>query len=397
MTGENIIRKALDIKDKLVEDRRYLHKNPGIGFEINETYEYVKQRLVEMGYSPLACGRKGLIATVGNKGGKVFLIRADMDGLKIQEETDVEYKSLNGNMHGCGHDMHTAMLLGAAKILKEYEQDINGTIKLMFQPAEELLEGSKDMIEAGILKKPKVDAGLMIHVMTAVDLETGQVIVAPPGVSAPSADFFSINIQGKGAHGANPSDGVDPINIASHIIIALQEINARELGFGDKTTITIGQIISGDSHNAIPDTAMLRGSIRTFNENTRNFVKQRLEEIAKSVANTFRGSANIEFTSGCPVLVNDVELVSKAKEFIDELPGVEEVIVKEQEGSGASEDFSYISQQIDTVMIAIAAGSKKKGYNYGLHHPKAEFDEEALPIGSAIYAYIAMKWLESVD
>jgi hippurate hydrolase len=196
-TGINaaeILSEAEEIKEQIIADRRYLHQHPGTGFDISETRSYVKKRLTEMGYDPTECGRAGLVVKVGGKNpGKVFLVRADMDGLPIREEADVEFPSGNGCMHACGHDMHTSMLLGAAKLLKQHEDEIDGTIKLMFEPAEEIFEGAHDMIEAGVLKNPDVDAALMIHVMAGMPFEPGTVVVSSPGVSAPAADYFNLN------------------------------------------------------------------------------------------------------------------------------------------------------------------------------------------------------------
>ena len=228
MEAKKILDEALELHNQIVEDRRFIHTHPGTEFDIEDTKQYVKESLIQMGYEPIECGKAGLIALAGKKqNGKTFLIRADMDALPIQEEADIDFPSQNGKMHACGHDMHTSMLLGAARLLKKHEDEIEGTIKLMFQPAEEVFEGSHDMIEAGLLKNPDVDAALMIHVMAGMPFETGTVIVSAPGVIAPAADYFNIKVQGKGCHGSMPNTGVDPLNAAAHILIALEEISAR--------------------------------------------------------------------------------------------------------------------------------------------------------------------------
>lgn len=198
MNGEELLEEAKKFKGELIEKRRYLHKNAETGFNLPKTLEFVEQELIKMGYEPVHCGKAGLVATIkGNKPGKTFLIRGDMDALPIKEETDLEFASQNGCMHACGHDMHTTMMLGAAKLLKQHQNEINGTIKLMFQPSEETFEGSNDMIENGVLDNPKVDAALMTHVMANSPFKPGSVIVSLPGVSAPAADYFEIKIQGK--------------------------------------------------------------------------------------------------------------------------------------------------------------------------------------------------------
>ena len=265
MTSEQLLQEAKSYEAKLIETRHYLHTHPETGFDLSETKAFVKKELIAMGYEPIECGKAGLIALAGGKKpGKVFLVRADMDALPMKEEADVDFASENEKMHACGHDMHTTMLLGAAKLLKEHENEIEGTVKLMFQPAEEIFEGSHDMIENGLLKNPDVDAAMMIHVMAGVPIPTGTIIVSDGGVSAPAADYFTIQIQGKGCHGSMPNNGIDPITAAAHIITGLQEIHARELSIFDEAVLTIGTIHAGNAANVIPDTAELSGTIAFY-------------------------------------------------------------------------------------------------------------------------------------
>ena len=404
MIKEEILQEAQNMVKYLIEKRRYLHENAETGFNLEKTLKFVETELINMGYNPIRCGKSGLIAIAGGKKeGKVFLIRGDMDALPIKEETDLDFASNNGCMHACGHDMHTAMMLGAAKILKKYEDAINGTVKLMFQPAEEIFEGSQDMIENGLLNNPKVDAALMIHVMSNTPFKSGTVIVSSPGVSAPAADYFEIKIQGSGCHGSMPNTGVDPINVAAHILLALQEINARELSVTDKAVLTIGTLNSGNIANVIPDTAVMGGTVRTYDEETRKFIKTRMTEISEGIAKTFRAKAEVSFGSGCPTLVNDTELSNCMSKYTQELLGKEMAFTVEElskmsgsvqsSKSAGSEDFAYVSQNVPSIMLALAAGSPENGYVYPGHHPKVMFDEEALPFGSSIYAYTAMKWL----
>lgn len=405
MTQKQLWEEAGKLQDTLVKHRRYLHTHPGTGFDIKDTLAYVKKELEGMGYEPTECGKAGLIALAGGKaGGKVFLIRGDMDALPIREEAEVDFASTNGCMHACGHDLHTSMMLGAAKLLKEHEGEIAGTVKLMFQPAEEIFEGSHDMIEAGLLKNPDVDAALMIHVMAGMPLPPGTVIVSPPGVSAPAADYFDIQVQGKGCHGSMPNMGADPLNAAAHIFIALQEIHARELAMDDRAVLTIGTMHAGTAANAIPDTAAMKGSIRTFDEQTRAFIKERLIQISKGMAEAFRTHAEVTFGSGCPTLKNDRDLTVCADKYVKELLGEQKAFsaaqLSEMGGgqqsskSAGSEDFAYVSQEVPSVMLALAAGQPEKGYRYPQHHPMVTFDESVLAGGSAVYAYTAMRWLE---
>ena len=404
MKPEILLSEAESISEIIVNQRRTLHQMPGTEFDIGETLAYVKKELEDMGYAPEQCGRAGLVALAGGKKpGKVFLLRADMDGLPIREEADLDFASKNGRMHACGHDMHTAMLLGAARLLKEHEDEIEGTIKLMFQPAEEVFEGSRDMIESGLLENPKVDAALMIHVMANMPFPAGTVVVSAPGVSAPAADYFDIKVQGKGCHGSMPNTGVDPLTAAAHILISLQEIHARELAMGEKAVLTFGTMNAGTASNVIPDTVTMGGTLRTFDEESRSYIKNRMSEIAQGVAQAFRAEAEVIFGSGCPTLVNNRDMSLSCEKYVKELLGPGKAFsVTELNAMGGgsssktagSEDFAYVSQQVPSVMLALASGQPDKGYCYPQHHPMVKFDENALPGGSAVYAYTALRWLE---
>ena len=405
MNKEQLLQEAKSYENDLKEMRRYLHQHAETEFDLPETKAYVKKKLTEMGYEPKDCGKAGVVVCAGGKKeGKVFLIRGDMDALPMREEADVDFPCQNGNMHACGHDMHATMLLGAAKLLKEHEDEICGTVKLMFQPAEEVFQGAKDMIDAGVLKNPEVDAAMMIHVMAGMPFPEGTVILCDGGVSAPAADFFKIKIQGKGCHGSMPNTGVDPIPVAAHIITALQEIQTRELALGEEAVLTIGSIHGGMAPNIIPDTVEMTGSIRTYDEEVRKYLKDRMTEVAKAMAVTFRAEAEVEFYNGCPVLDNDGVLSKAITSYTKELLGQQgafsqsELLAISGGGKAAktsgSEDFAYVSQEVPSLMLALAAGHPDKGYAYPQHHPKVKFDEAVLAPGSVVYAYNAMRWLE---
>ena len=405
MITNNILQEAAAYQEQLVQTRRYLHSHPETGFDLKNTTEYVRKELIAMGYEPVMCGKSGIIALAGKKkSGKVFLIRGDMDALPIKEESDVPFSSDNGKMHACGHDMHTTMMLGAARLLKSHEYEIEGTVKLMFQPAEEIFEGSDDMINAGVLNSPDVDAAMMIHVMAGLPIPAGTVISCDGGVSAPAADYFYIDIQGKGCHGSMPNNGVDPVTIAAHIITGLSEINSRELGLSDDAVITIGTINAGNAANVIPDTAHMSGTIRTYDEETRSYIKQRVSDIASNIASAYRGSASVTYRSGCPCLLNNPDLATCSAKYLNELLGPSRTFTAAQlnamSGGGkaskstGSEDFAYVSQKVPSIMFALAAGTPQDGYCYPQHHPKVKFDEAILSEGSAVYAYTAMRWLE---
>ena len=393
------MQEAKSIQEEILAHRRWLHAHAETGFDLTETKPYVRNALEEMGYSVQECGRAGLLTSIGKPGGNVFLLRADMDALPIQEETDVEFAGKNGKMHACGHDMHTAMLLGAAKLLKHHEAELSGMVKLMFQPAEEIFEGSKDMIENGVLENPKPDAAMMIHVMAGIPIPAGTVIVSSPGVGAPAADYFTIRVQGKGCHGSAPQNGIDPLTAAAHILIALQEIQARELSASDESVLTIGTFHGGEVGNVIPDSTVMSGTIRTFDEDTRNYLKERMTEIAQGIAATFRATAEVSFGSGCPTLINEKGLSERVTEILQDLLGSQNVFTTAQlsggkpSRGGGSEDFAYVSHRVPSLMLALAAGEPSKGYAFSQHHPKVKFDESVLSTGAAVFTFTAMEYL----
>lgn len=393
----NLSTEAEALKDTLIRHRRAIHAHAELHDELPFTTEYVMSELRAMGYEPQEICPSGIVALVGKKKGKTFLLRADMDALPMVEENTLPFKSTNGNMHACGHDLHTAMLLGAARLLKDHEDDLEGQVKLMFQPAEETLFGAKAMIEAGVLENPSVDAAMMIHVMAGFPIPTGSVLIPQGGVLSAAADWFRINVQGKGGHGAMPNTAVDPLHVMSHIHIGLQEILSRELAPGENAALTIGQMHGGTTSNVIPDTAFLSGTARTFGEETRSFVKQRLQEISTGIASTYRASAEVIFERGCPSLVVDKALSDQVRGFAKDLMAPEQIIDPAAIGfskMSGSEDFAYVSMEVPSIMAILAAGSQEDPAGYPIHHPKVMFDEAALPIGAALYAHVAMAWLK---
>ena len=399
MTKEQILQEAAALQEEIKSHRLWLHTHAETGFDLTDTKPDVKSTLTEMGYTVQECGKAGLVTTVGKPGGKVLLLRADMDALPIAEEADVDFACKNGRMHACGHDMHTAMLLGAAKILKAHESELGGTVKLMFQPAEEIFEGSKDMIASGVLENPRPDAALMIHVAAGMPLPAGTVVVSAPGVSAPAWDYFTIRVHGKGCHGSAPQNGIDPLTAAAHILIALQEIHARELSASDEAVLTIGTFHAGEAGNVIPDTATMGGTIRTYDEKTRAYLKERMTAIAKNVAEAFRASAEVSFGSGCPTLVNDKDLSEKVTGYLKGLLGASHAFTTAELNGGkparggGSEDFAYVSHEVPSLMLALAAGEPSKGYVYPQHHPKVKFDESVLSTGAAVFVDCALQYL----
>lgn len=401
LSKEQLMQEATALAPEMVAVRRELHAHAETGFDLHDTLAIVKEHLEEMGLTLEPCGKAGFVVLLGGKHpGKTILLRADMDALPIEEASGEEFSCSNGRMHACGHDLHTSMLLGAAKLLKAHEDEIQGTVKLMFQPAEEIFCGSEDMIEAGVLKNPDVDAAMMIHVMAGMPVPTGCVMIMAPGVSAPAADIFTIKIQGKGCHGSAPQVGIDPLNAAAHILLALQELNARELGVADNAVLTIGSMNGGQAANAIPDEAVMRGSLRTFDEETREMLKKRIVEVSEGTAAVFRAKAEVTFDSGCASLYNDPAMCADAEKYLGQLLGQAAIPVGKlptsggkKASGGGSEDFAAVSRAVPSVMLGLAAGEPDKGYTFPQHHPKVRFDESALPVGAAVHTWMALSWL----
>lgn len=384
------LKEALAMKDEITEMRRHIHHNPELGLDTRETAGYVIEKLKEFGYDPAPIGTNSVTATVGKGGGKVFLLRADMDALPIQEDSGLPFASKNeGKAHCCGHDLHTAMLLAAAKILKLHEDEIEGTVKLLFQAGEENMQGARDVLKAGILENPHVDAGMAIHVNSLV--RPGRLIVFT-GPTCASSDLFTIKIKGCGCHGARPEEGVDPLNVATHIHLALQELQARELKAGDTGVLTIGCIKGGTTFNVIPDDAIMMGTIRTYDNAIRERFIERMKTMVADIAHAFRAEAEVIMSENYTIpLVSDAEI---AKQTFDDLKqGFPDVMPLNKSFPG-SEDFAFITDKIPAIFIVVGANAVP-GTKFGQHHPKVIFNEECLPVGAAAHVETAVNWLKN--
>ncbi|MDH6365801.1 amidohydrolase [Enterococcus sp. PF1-24] len=389
-----LFNEAKMLQDELVEMRRTLHRNPEIGMDLPKTMAFTKQKLKALGLKPEVVGQSGLTVTIG-EGDKCFLIRGDMDALPIKEESGEPFSSENENMHACGHDFHTTMLYGAAKLLKAHEAELPGKVKLMFQPGEEILAGAKAMVAEGILENPKVDAAMMIHVFPGLPIKSGTVLVPEAGPFASTSDWFEIKIQGKGGHAATPEKSINPLTVMSHIHLALHALEAREISMYDQAVISTTIMNGGVVDNAIPDTAYMKGSIRTFDQEVRNFIFKRIPEIAEGVARAFGATVDAKIIEGCPTVAVDGEVTEDLREALTEaFPG--EVTSPKACGMdklGGSEDFSYVTQEVPSTMLLLASGHSDE-YPYFVHHPKVIFDEEVLSKGAAVYTISAMEWLK---
>ena len=386
------INKETKLLEELISIRRHLHQNPEVGMALPITKNFVWQKLVEYGCEPKACGKMGITCTIG-QGENVFLLRADMDALPLMEDTDLSFRSRNGAMHACGHDMHTTMLLGAAKILKEREMELKGTVKLLFQPGEEILQGAKDCLEDGLLDNPKVNAGAMIHVFPFKNLPVKNVLVAPAGTFMASADWFEIKVAGVGSHGSMPEVSIDPINVATKIYDALQTLSAREISSAERFVLTIGEFVGGTpgSSNVIPNSAYMKGTLRTLKEEVRQQIKKRMVEISAAIGQAFGAQVTVDFTNGCCSNEVDQDVTATVKTRLEK---VFPSNILQQAPLAVpmmgSEDFGEISHRIPTTTLFITAADTE----LMLHNPKIVLDENILEFGANVYVEAALAFLE---
>lgn len=382
--------RAQALREELIQNRRWFHTNAEVGLHMPKARAYVMEKLKEYGLEPQECG-EGVTAVLG-KGGKVILLRADMDALPMPEESGLPFACPTGEQaHACGHDFHAAMLLTAAKLLKEEESSQKGRVKFMFQPAEETFEGSCNMIEHGILNDPKPDAALAYHVSPG-KLPIGTYLYNDSGAMMFSVDTFEINIQGKGSHGAYPHLSVDPINIGVHIHLALQELIARESDPSDACLLTVGQFTAGSAANIIPDAALLKGSMRTNKKEAREKLVRRLKEVAQATAAVYGGSADVVFTTSVPALVCDSRLTREIAGYMTEL-AIPNAAGHSGVAASASEDFALIAERVPSAFMYLSAGYADRRGDHPAHNPKVQFNEEVLPIGAACLAHCAVRWL----
>ena len=389
-----IMSQAKLIYDDLITIRRTIHSNPEVGAKLPKTKAYVIDKLKEFGYEPQEICESGVVATISGKNpGKTFLLRADMDALPVVEATECDFKSTNGSMHACGHDMHTAMLLGAAKLLRENQDDIEGTVKLVFQPDEEGFTGAKKMLAAGVLENPHVDAAMAMHVHSGTP---SNMVLCGLGTSIAGCNRFRIVVKGTGCHGAMPELGVDPINIAAHIYISLQELIAREIPATKAAVVTIGKFVGGEAPNIIPREVIMEGTIRSLDKEIGEFIFNRINDITVNTAKMFRGEAELIELSSVPPLTNNTDLAKEITSYVKDLIG--ENLVNLFEGGGmGSEDFASYSYEVPSVYMMLGAGTKQENLLYGepMHNEKVVFNEEILATGSAIHAYSAILWLKN--
>lgn len=392
---EKIVFASKEKENALIALRRELHMVPEIGGELPKTRKIVCDWLDQRGIPyTLNPEDDGLIAEIqGSAKGKTLAFRADMDALHIDEQTNVAFRStIAGQMHGCGHDAHTAMLLVAAEILNEHKDELKGAVKLLFQSGEETGTGAMHMLARDALDG--VDAVCALHVgnLAGNDRNTGEIIVLPGAVSA-GKDKFTITVHGKGTHSAFPDKGVDPILIAARIVNACEEIAARELPAGTAAVLSFGSFQAGEDHNTIPHTAVLKGSIRVQNDEIRGFIGERLTVIAKNIAAAFRAECDVEIKKGSRTVMNDEKMCEVVAAAAAEAVGADKVITRIPSALMGSDDFANYAARVPSVYFFLHTNNSEKGIVETNHNPHFDLDESVLWEGVATYVAIAKKYL----
>ncbi|MBE6048207.1 MAG: amidohydrolase [Clostridium sp.] len=391
----DFLNEAYNIKDEIIRIRRDIHKHPELGFKEKRTSKVIKDFLDIEGIPYIETAKTGVYAFIkGKKEGKnrVLALRADMDALPIEEKNDVPYKSLNkGKMHACGHDGHTAILLGVCKILNKYKNNFSGTVKLFFEPAEETIGGAPIMIEDGVLDNPSVDFVVGLHVNEEVD--TGKIMIKSGSVNA-SSNPFKVKIIGKGGHGATPDVTSDPIVTTSLIITELQTLVSRESHPARPVVLTVGTIHAGTAPNVIPSETQISGIIRTVCEKDRHLIKKRFVELVTGIANSHNCEAQIEIQEGYPSLINNEKVVNRVKKAAQNII-VKENILEQLEPSMGVESFAYFAKERPSAFYYLGTRNIVKKTNNPAHGSFFNIDEDALVIGAAIQCTVAYEYLTS--
>ncbi len=395
MVNINVLEEVKKVEKDIINWRRELHRIPEVGFDLPKTVDFVKNRLEEMGieYKVLVNGSAVVGLIRGGKKGKTIALRADMDALPIKEETGLPFASTNENMHACGHDAHTAILLGVAKVLNKYKDSLKGNVKLLFQPAEEGPGGAKPMIEEGALEDPKVDGVLGLHVGNiSGELEPGSIGYSYSNLMA-CLDRFKIRVVGKGAHGAYPELSVDPVVIASQLVVNLQQIVSREISPSIPAVVTIGKIHGGTAFNIIPEVVELEGTVRTLDQKVREYIAMRIEEIAKGITSGMRAKYEYEYVFGYPPLVNDEEFT---KGFVESAKKIlkEDEIIEIKKPIMGGEDMAYFLNEVPGTFFFLCNPMAIDGEVHPHHNSKFAIDEKYLKTGAAVMLQAALDWLE---
>lgn len=381
------LKRAQELEASMKSDRHYLHQNAEVGFDLPITTKYVMDRLQEIGLEPKEICKSGVTTLIeGKKPGKTYLLRADMDALSMNEENVLEFASKTNAAHNCGHDMHTAILLGAAQILKENVDELEGNVRLMFQPNEEAFLGSKAMIEAGVLDD--VDVASCMHMMLDYDASN---YACAPGFFSSSCDGFKITVNGKGCHGAMPHLGIDPINVGMSICTAFQQLVSRETPPKETASLTFGQFSGGNTPNILPDKVVIQGTLRTYNAELRAKLVNRMQTIVKSAGEMYGTTVEYEVLSDVPSIYVNPEMLEEVKTYLSEIEGL--TLANDNFRITPSDDMAFISEKVPTVYLLLQARVKDNPYPH--HNPKVLFDESAMTWGAAMHAQCAFEWLKN--
>ena len=387
---EQIQQLAKQYAQEFIEIRRHIHAHPELSFQEVETAAFVRKKLDSWGIEYTAqVGGEGVVAIVkgNNPSSRSVALRGDMDALPIEEKTGVEYQSKNkGVMHACGHDVHTTCLLGAAKILNELKDHWNGTLTLVFQPAEEKLPGGASiMLKEGLFSKEKPQKMLAQHVFP--ELPVGKVGITP-GAYMASSDELYITVKGKGGHGAKPDHAVDPVLIASHLVIALQQVVSRWSNPITPSVLTIGKVIANGATNVIPSEVIMEGTFRTFDENWRSDAHQRMIALAKGLVEGMGGTVEFRVERGYPVVYNDPEVTAVSRKIAEDYLGKDNVVTLERRAT--AEDFAYFSQVVPGCFYRLVTASENGDNRFSVHHPQFNIDEKAIELGMGLMAFMAI-------
>ncbi len=392
MLIDKIQKLAAHIWQDVVQNRRHLHRHPELSFQEYKTAAFIKDQLDQMGIPYSVMADTGVVAVLqGHQSSdSVVALRADIDALPITETNEVEYKSCHsGIMHACGHDVHTASLLGVARILQELKEDFGGTVKLIFQPAEELLPGgAAAMIREGVLQNPAPGAVLGQHTMPL--LPSGKISIRPGSFMA-SMDELYVTVHGKGGHGAQPHQNIDPVLIASHIIVALQQVVSRAAHPKNPTVLSFGKFIANGSCNVIPDQVVLEGTFRALDETWRAEAHRLMQKMATGIAEAMGGQCEFNIRKGYPSLHNNEALTHQLRQWAGTYLGAENVV--EQDIWMAAEDFAYYAQQVPSCFYLLGTGNVQQGITSSLHTPTFNIDETALQHSTGLMAYLALRQL----
>jgi len=383
---------AKNIHQEVITNRRHLHQNPELSFQEEKTYQFVASKLDELGIGYERMAGNGLVALLqGEKPSvQVIALRGDMDALPITEANDVPYKSQNpGVMHACGHDVHTSSLLGTAHILNQLKSEFGGTVKFIFQPAEEKLPGGASlMIAEGVLENPKPQAVIGQHVMPLID--TGKVGFRA-GKYMASTDEIYVTVKGKGGHAAQPQQNIDPVIITAHILTALQQVVSRFADPKSPSVLSFGKVIANGATNVIPNEVYLEGTFRTMDEKWREEAHIRMKKMAEGMAESMGAICDFNIMKGYPFLINEEKLTANVRAFAEDYLGKENVL--DLDIWMAAEDFAYYSQVADACFYRLGTRNEERGITSSVHTPTFDVDESSLEVSTGLMAYLALKQL----